>query len=124
LLLFFFSSDKRKNKSTANQIYSKKWDELLEESWKAKDELWSKSIYNEHFYNCFDFVIKILIDFGFFEEVLSINTNKIDAYGKVVNFLKQELSKKFIEPEFVKCLKYLNLLEKLSQKQYMIEKIN
>jgi hypothetical protein len=114
-----------------------KWDLLLDCYWKRRKELWHRAFYDENRFNCLDFVINFLLEYGMFDlneeqsDLISsaalLNAESSFKQKKNIfilkNFLKQKLSKEFIEPEFFKCLKYLNLLINLYEKKYFLEKI-
>ena len=109
--------------------YAEKWNILLENFWLNKDTAWTSLKYNENTFNCLDFIINFLIELGFFdlnEECFDSLNADFDIKNKcfkgqrnwlLISLLKQEFSSKFIEPEFYKCLRFLNLLVKIKEKK-------
>lgn len=116
-----------------SQMINERWDSLLENYWKHKENKWCQSIYDEFNFNCLDFIIIFLLEYGFFdinyehneETYLSFNNRKANEKQTMImnNFLREKLSRELIEPEFIKCLKYLNLLLKLKKEEYFSENI-
>lgn len=132
---FFYLNNSNK---TSDDIYvDSKWNTLLDRHWKKRKELWNRTFYNENKFNCLDFIITFLLDYGFFDfsiehNELILKNDLIDEsfktiYKKNYNilkcFYKKKLSKEYIEPEFLKCLKYLKLLINLHLKKYLREQI-
>ncbi len=129
---------------TNENLFSNLWDNLLESFWLRKEIVWAAVKYDEFNFNCLDFIISFLIEFGFFdvnEQSFLVNDyNQIDIV-KILNscnnnnytqsscsplmiqLLKHKFSSEFIEPEFLKCLAYLNMLVKLKEKKCINETI-
>jgi hypothetical protein len=137
LLLSFKNSDDdffRSEKTNAINLYDK-WDLLLEECWLNRSNQWKQSKYDENKFNCFDFVIAFLIEFGYFElneedsqdkklKQLLSTTKANETNIRLHRYLKDKMTNDLIESEFVKFLKYLNLLVKLRKRKFLIENIN
>jgi len=108
--------------------FAAKWDLALEN--KFASQKWNKSNYHEQNFNCLDFVTEHLLDFDFFHsqmETLSFSKNEIKNFSHSdLNklFFKKKLSHDLIEPEFVKCLKYLNLIILLYENKFIEEQLN
>lgn len=114
-----------------------KWNMLLDRHWKRRKELWNRRFYDENRFNCLDFVVGFLLEYGLFEldrnsaqacSVVCVDQHDVAAQARSLllrkkSFLKHKISKEFIEPEFDKCLGYLRLLLSLHEKKYIIEKI-
>ena len=94
-----------------NEWILDKWDLTLESIF--KDQKWNSSNYDENFFNCFDFVIEFLMEFGFFGG--DVDSKFSDDINKKKIFFKKKLSQNFLETKFHKSLKYLEVLTKLSQ---------
>ena len=96
-----------------------KWDFILDNYWyNQRHTKWSSKSYNEMKFNCLDFVIQFLIDYDYkFQNFNSSSTESMES-------LKYLVSNQLIEPEFIKCFKYLNLLAKIKTNEYFIENIS
>jgi hypothetical protein len=136
LLLTFKSSDDdffKSEKTNGINLYDK-WDLLLEECWLKRKNQWSQSKYDENKFNCFDFVISFLIEYGYFDmteedsqdkklkQLLSATKNN-QPNLRLNGYLKEKMTNDMIESEFVKFLKYLNLLVKLRKQKFLIENV-
>lgn len=135
-LLSFKSSDDdffKSEKTTSINLYDK-WDLLLEECWLNRSNQWSQSKYDEKKFNCFDFVINFLVDFGYFDmneedsqdrklKHLLSTAKPNEPNQRLHRYLKEKITNDLIESEFVKFLKYLNLLVKLRKQKFLIENI-
>ena len=135
-LLSFKSSDDdffKSEKTTSINLYDK-WDLLLEECWLNRSNQWSQSKYDEKKFNCFDFVINFLNDFGYFDmneedsqdrklKHLLSTAKPNEPNQRLHRYLKEKITNDLIESEFVKFLKYLNLLVKLRKQKFLIENI-
>lgn len=121
-----------------NENFGQKWDFLLDFYWKKRKQLWSKAMYDANNFNCLDFIINFFLEFGLFdlnEDQNDINVSYESFLNKetsltekqslymLKNFLKKKISKELIEPEFVKCLKYINLLINLNENKFILEKV-
>lgn len=96
-----------------------KWDFILDNYWyNQRQTKWSTKSYNEIKFNCLDFVIQFLIDYDY--KFQSFSSNSISS----VESLKYLVSNQLIEPEFIKCFKYLNLLAKIKANEYFIENMS
>ncbi len=125
-------------------FFSDFWNNLLDSFWVRKDIVWTAFKYDEFNYNCLDFIITFLIEFGFFdinEQSFVVNDDReldikyildncdnnyytISRYSSLmITLLKNKFSNEFIEPEFLKSLGYLNMLAKLKEKKWINEKI-
>ena len=96
-----------------------KWDFMLDNYWyNQRHTKWSSKSYNEISFNCLDFVIQFLIDYDYkFQNFESGSINSIEN----IKFL---VSNHLIEPEFIKCFKYMNLLAKIKTNEFFIENIS
>lgn len=113
------------------ELLAEEWNSLLDFYWSQKETRWSSSNYEEFDSNCLDFVLSFLFDYGFFaseddyshkvtgKSLLSKSQTLLN--GK--NYLKQKLTRDLIEPEFLKSLKYLNLIIFLNDKNYFVENL-
>lgn len=107
-----------------------KWNDLLDRNWKRRKEIWNRAFYDENNFNCLDFIINFLLEYGFFEHddfFIDTDNNFMNSHKKnpfILNCsLKNKLSKEYIEPEFVKFIKYLKLLVSLDNKKCLMENI-
>lgn len=99
-----------------------KWNMLLDRHWKRRKEMWNRAFYDENNFNCLDFVINFLLEYGFFDWNLDNSSqNDIFIYKSII---KKKISKEYIEPEFIKCLRYLNMIINLHEKKYLVEQLN
>jgi hypothetical protein len=96
-----------------------KWDFILDNYWyNQRHTKWSLKSYNEINFNCLDFVIQFLIDYDYkFQNFNPNSANSIDN-------IKYLVSNHLIEPEFIKCFKYMNLLAKIKKNDFFIENIS
>lgn len=131
-----------------------KWNTILDRHWKRRKELWNRCFYDENRFNCLDFVITFLLEYGLFDMSREIAACKkhiqhhpqlrlagglltggelmsAHSFGGsprnlfvVKSLLKRKISKEFIQPEFDKCLRYLNLIISLYEKKYLVEKLD
>lgn len=110
-----------------NYFSFNKWDLILDNYWyNERDTKWSAAHYNELKFNCLDFIIKFLIDYDYKFNINNENrscNSTLTAEKTTVDYLKYILSRQLIEPEFIKCFKYLNLLIKIKKNGYFMEKI-
>ena len=111
-----------------NAARKKVWNVFLDRCWLHREQDWTAHRYDEFNFNCLDFIIIFLYEIGFFDINEETNSNGcIETFqfnknnSLIINFLKQAFSKDFIEPKFVKCLKYLNILIKLDMKNCFSE---
>ena len=115
----------RNNLNFRSQEFASKWDLALEE--KLLDhKKWNKNNYQEDNFNCFNFIIEHLLEFEFFGFHLKSFkfSNENFQTDLVKEFLKKKISQDLIEPEFIKCLKYLNLIAMINEKEIFEEKLN
>lgn len=109
--------EKSNNLNFKSKEFSKKWDLALERNLLNNDK-WNKINYDEENFNCLDFVIEHFLEFEFFDFHLKNLQNEF-----VKKVWKKKISHDLIEPEFIKCLKYLNLIEMLNEKEIFEEKL-
>ena len=103
-----------------DQIFrAQSWDVALE-AHSGDEKKWSKSNYDEFTFNCLDFVISFLLNLGYFDD----NVTHTEPSSLLNGYLREKLSRDLIEPEFVKCLKYLRLLVRLNESEVFEEKLN
>lgn len=124
---FFLRTDKRTN------TFADNWNNLLETFWIKRHIIWSSSRYDEFNFNCLNFIVSFLLEFGFFDinnddaadflcqtslaDLLKNEWIEHSHNPLLVALLKQKFSTEFIEPEFLKCLRFLNLLVKIKEKK-------
>ena len=140
LNIFLDGQKEEKYKQLIIRNYTDKWDLVLHNFWQQRHAAWKATKYDEFELNCLDFIINVLLDYGFFDlnddlEAYFENMNGTNCHVNksefiqekqnllMKNLLKQKLSRELIEPEFIKCLKYLNLLIKLHKQKYFVERI-
>lgn len=112
------------------------WDAVLESHWNNREKGWNPLDYDEFKNNCLDFIIRFLLDYGFFDQNYELCATKQGHANSILNssrlkeqheliiksYFKQKLTREIIEPEFLKCFKYLNLLIQLHEFEFLIEK--
>lgn len=120
---------------SVKNTFAASWNNLLENFWLKKDDNWTSAKYDEFNFNCMDFIIHFLLEFGFFdvneecyldvsEFHLKNSRTSESKHNPLMNaLLKQKFSSEFIEPEFLKCLGFLNLLVRIEENKCLSEKI-
>lgn len=109
-----------------------KWDVVLEKNWDERFNKWNEKNYDELNWNCLDFIISFLVEYGFFDLNQDYDLEndvfkgEMEFQNKVIikKYLRKKLSNELIEPEFLKCLKYFSLLVKINEKKYFIEQVS
>jgi hypothetical protein len=127
------------SRGDSQNTFAESWNNLLEIFWIKRHLLWDSKRYDEFNFNCLNFIVSFLLEFGFFDlneddatdflyqtsliELLKSEWIEPNHNPLLIGLLKQRFSNEFIEPEFLKCLRFLNLLVKLKEKKCFKENV-